>query len=178
MTKDKKMAKRDASIVEFRLKDIATSLQSSGWQASSIKAKRYVCSGVVRSTMNARIYYPMILDLMSDGVFASATYPRKISRSDYPRVCEVLNKKNYTMRYGKFIVNDETMELKFRFFRSAADVRADMNNTLSVLTSLPARMLDSLSPEIKSYLEVNKEMTILPVIKSEKKAKKSLLSRK
>ena len=52
-----------------------------------------------------------------------------------------------------YVMDTGTGELKFRVFRSVADVCFDRGKTVSLLTSLPARMLDMLSEALAVCVE-------------------------
>lgn len=137
--------------VEIRKMVKQTLTSESGWVTSAVEQRRCVCSGIVRSSRACGAAYPMILDIMQDGIFSVATFPQKVNiNSD---VYEILNSRNYRARYGKFIANKETGFVKFRFFRSALDVTQNTHETMSLLTSLPARMLDSIAEELGPFIE-------------------------
>lgn len=125
----------------------------SGWVTSEVRHQRCVCSGVVRSAKSRNLAYPMLLDIMQDGIFAVATFPSPVRQSAYGEVCQMLNRLNYRARYGKFVLNDTTGEVKFRVFRSSDDVRCHRQESMSLLTSLPAQMLDRVVEDIDKFVE-------------------------
>lgn len=138
----------------FDIAKVAHSLQTAGWQTSHVgKRQRVVCRSVVQSMTKVRLIYPIVLDAMEDGVFAIATFPGKIARRAYPHVYELLNTRNYTARYGKYVMDSATGNLKFRFFRSSTDVMCNFTETMRLLTSFPVRMLDNIVDEISSFLD-------------------------
>lgn len=125
----------------------------SGWVTSEVRRQRCVCSGIVRSMKIRNLAYPMILDIMHDGIFSVATFPTPVCQSAYGEVCQLLNRMNYHARYGKFVLNDETGEVKFRVFRSSDDMRCHSQDSMTLLTALPAQMLDDLAEDISKFVE-------------------------
>lgn len=113
---------------------------------------RYMCRAVVQSIEYARQSYPMVLDVQNDGAFSSATYPSRIPSNKLKDVAVILAHENYHTRYGKFMVDFWSREVKFRVFRSSADIISSVESSCKILRVLPVQMLDRVSQAIDGII--------------------------
>lgn len=124
--------------------DNAECLDWSSLRRSKHRA-RCVGHGLVQSMVHSRQSYQMVLDIQDDGAFSSATYPTRIPASKLRDVAVFLLDKNYRSRYGKFVMDFATQEVKFRVFRSSSDISRSAVDSCCILRGLPVQMLDEIS---------------------------------
>lgn len=120
---------------------------------------RCVGQGLVRSSRNSCQSYQMVLDIQDDGAFSSVTYPARVPRDKLRDVAVVLLDQNYRTRYGKFVMDFVTQEVKFRVFQSSADISSSAKTSCGILRSLPVQMMDHISQTLDGIIEgVEKEV--------------------
>ena len=118
---------------------------------------RCVGQGLVRSSQNACQSYQMVLDVQDDGAFSSVTYPARVPRDKLKDVAVVLLDQNYRTRYGKFVMDFVTQEVKFRVFQSSADISSSAKISCGILRSLPVQMMDHISRTLDGIIEGNEK---------------------
>lgn len=120
---------------------------------------RCVGHGLVRSTLNSCQSYQMVLDVQDDGAFSSVTYPARVPCEKLKDVAVVLLDQNYRTRYGKFVMDFVTQEVKFRVFQSSADISSSAKTSCGILRSLPVQMMDHISRTLDGIIAgVEKEV--------------------
>lgn len=117
---------------------------------------RIVEQGIVKSTRYAHQMYPVVLDIQHDGAFSSATYPNRVPSDKLKDVALVLSYENFRARYGKFAIDFNSREVKFRVFRSAVDIDKATENSCQILRTLPVQMMDQISQTIDEIIAGSK----------------------
>lgn len=118
---------------------------------------RIIGQGIAKSAKFPNQMYPIVLDIQHDGAFSSATYPSRVPRDKLKDVAVVLSHENYRARYGKFMIDFESREVKYRVFRSVSDISNSTEDSCRILRALPVQMLDHISKMIDGIVEGVKE---------------------
>lgn len=114
---------------------------------------RIVGRGLVKSAKFPHQMYPVVLDIQHDGAFSSATYPGRVPRDKLKDVAVVLSHENFGARYGKFVIDFNSCEVKYRVFRSVSDISNSAEDSCRILRALPVQMLDRISKTIDGIVE-------------------------
>lgn len=121
------------------------------------RSTRIIGQGIAKSAKFPHQMYPIVLDIQHDGAFSSATYPSRVPRDKLKDVAVVLSHENYRARYGKFMIDFESREVKYRVFRSVSDISNSTEDSCRILRALPVQMLDHISKMIDGIVEGVKE---------------------